>query len=1046
MKEWHIRRWIGAAAALILSGIYLTWMIDRVTLSTWLQRTFIFVYFVAGAAMLLFLRKCFWTRKKSGQRRMILVCSVIGAALSIFFCKDIILPQSNSAQLELMNISQRNQNQGNEVWLISLKLDGAEIPLSSLTALENNGWIYSDANDDFYCTGTGENNLLLQLPAHRDAELNFITSSWSGSVEIRYGGGSPQEVSLYDPAGESATLYAVNLHINQATPVWWLVVFCLGALVVISFLFSWAGELYCIYKQKSDAETLEYYSPNRAKLVAIFIASLLIVGSILFQQSGQYASFWITQRDSEVTFINEGKDPNGNASEVWLKLFEGGRQVAPEDILVPTKESGWEIRDGNYLSLTQGAKLTLPCKVPSDVKFMFQSHAWTGKVSIQWEGYADSYNFYSTVGTEETVNAPWLGAEETAYSWVHIGLYVLLGFLAWGLLFWFLVKNHQSAWILLFAISWGAVALVAVDTGRMNGTFMFILALSAGTAVWLQKRPKMMKKYMQGPALIAVLVLSVYFTFALTGNGLFLMEKRMDLSGNTISYFMLLIAALCPSLFFLIAIFEGAIRRAEYLEPVESKQAVRRMGFICFGIVAVILLFFSLGFYPANMSEDGTTHWKQAIGAMELTDGNPVIYALLIRVLSKIAYTPYSYTVFQIILFSIAIGEWGAFLYKKGIHKRYIILLSIAFGIVPNNYMTLTVMSKNPLCAILNLWVLILLVYLLDDAESCTKSWLWFGQIIFASVGLYFIRLNTFPAYYCIIAFFIWVTWRCYCKVKWKLVATVFITMALIWLVKNPLYESYDIVHVSSDSAPSLPCNQFILPLASIRENELYLPEDILGTMEEILPLEEWVWRYNPYHGDSFAYKDPIPNYENRSTAELLRIYLRALSMYPDVVIKDRLDAVESIWNIFPSDAWRAYNQRYYVGIKNWLPNELLPANLQNVEPNAQGYYFLPNAISNVALWIAEFTAKLKILDVFVWRNGIYIVSVLAFFIALCVKKRSELLWIFLPTLSILGTLIAIISWQIYNYIYFFPIATLAFVSCGCVMTHRSVNKTEEGN
>ena len=85
MKEWHIRRWIGAAAALILSGIYLTWMIDRVTLSTWLQRTFIFVYFVAGAAMLLFLRKCFWTRKKSGQRRMILVCSVIGAALSIFF-------------------------------------------------------------------------------------------------------------------------------------------------------------------------------------------------------------------------------------------------------------------------------------------------------------------------------------------------------------------------------------------------------------------------------------------------------------------------------------------------------------------------------------------------------------------------------------------------------------------------------------------------------------------------------------------------------------------------------------------------------------------------------------------------------------------------------------------------------------------------------------------------------------------------------------------------------------------------------------------------
>lgn len=1042
MKEWHIKRWIGAAAALILSGIYLTWLIDRVTLSTWLQRAFIFGYFVAGAAGLLFLRKCFWNRKESGQKRMILVCSVVGAVLCVFLCKDVILPQTNSAQLGLTNISYTNQNQGNEVWLISLKLDGAEVPLSSLTALENDGWIYSDANDDFYCTETEGNNLLLQLPAHRDAELSFITSSWSGSAEIRYGGGSPQEISLYNPAGESAALYTVNLHIDQAMPVWWSAVLCLGALVVISFLFSWVGELYCIYKQKSDIEILEYCSPNRAKLAAIFIAAFLIVGSILLQQSGQYASFWITQRDSEVTFINEGKDPNGNASEVWLKLFEGGRQIQPEDILVPAEESGWEIRDGNYLSVTPEAELTLPCKVPSDVKFLFQSHAWTGKVSIQWEGHTDSYNFYSTVGTEETVNAPWLGAEEITYNWVHIGLYVLLGFLAWGLLFWLLVKNHQSAWILLFAVSWGAVVLITLDAGKMNGTFMLILALSAGTAVWLQKRPKMMKKYMQGPALIAVLALSVYFTFALAGNGLFLMEKRMDLSSNTISYFVLLTATLCPVIYMIIGILEFLFEQSEKLEPIEDKRKIRLASILFFCLFAGGELCCSLGFYPANMSPDGADHWLQAIGYWKISNGHPPIFPLLIRVLTKIALTPYVYVVFQIVLCAFVLSKWFTFLYKKGVPLIGLVLVDILLSVMPNNFMMLTLISKNPLFSILNLWLLIQIVQLLDNPQKCVQGIRWNVETAISLSGLYLVRYNSFLAVYVATIIIIGINVFNFKRVGWRTAPSLAAAIIMIALVQGPVYDRY--IEVNTSGSAMLPP---LGPLfSSVVVNEVEVSEDIQNTIEQVLPLEEYYIRYNPYNSDIIGWGDPRPNYTGITTGKGLSIYVQLLFQYPDIVIKERLQGTDLLWSIFQSSDSRGWNHRNLAGIYYSVPKELLPQHLQNVDVNNNGLYFAPNKISKILCNISNLTEHYQIIDMFIWRNGIYIIFALSFVIVLALHHRIRCLLIFIPSVASLITLLLVIGWQIYNYIYFFPIATLAFVSCGCVMTHRSANKTEEGN
>lgn len=122
-----------------------------------------------------------------------------------------------------------------------------------------------------------------------------------------------------------------------------------------------------------------------------------------------------------------------------------------------------------------------------------------------------------------------------------------------------------------------------------------------------------------------------------------------------------------------------------------------------------------------------------------------------------------------------------------------------------------------------------------------------------------------------------------------------------------------------------------------------------------------------------------------------------------------------------------------------------MPQFLKGTEAGSADLYFKPNAISKLLSSFSTFIEGKPLLDAFVWRNGIYIVWFLAFAITLGAHRRLSRIWIFMPNIATLVTLVLLIGWQIYHYIYFFPMATVAFISCGCVMLAKDEKiKTEK--
>lgn len=917
---------IAAGVLLGASSIYLTWLVDRATLSTWLQRAFIFLYFAAVSVGLLLVRKGRVKKDDRERRFMVSLFSVLGAILCVLYA-----------------------------------------------------------------------------PFFRDAVLP----------------------------------------VEQAGPMWMTAVLLLGIIAIIGFFLSWIGEIVC----EIESVQLEENTPiKRSKFWVVFAVSILVVGAIFIQQAGRLPSFLVETRDSAVTFINDGKNPDGKGSEVWLKILKNENEISPERLFTPDEESGWMIRDGYILSVTPGTRLTLPVKTPrdGDMEFLFNSHEWTGRVSIEWEGQVQSYDFYSETGKLEAIQAPWADAIEITYIGSHVVLYSIFGVLTWGLVFWLSVKNHKSGWLLLFGIAWIAVVLDAVYIRQMNNTFALLLGISAGTAFWLWRRPQMLQKYFHIPAQIAVAFLSVYFTFALTGDRLFITGKRMKLTGDTISCFVLLTVVLCPIIYAILGIFEYMIAKAKKMESRCDKKKNFCTGLVFFLLFACIELICSLGFYPASMTSDGMNHWLQGIGYQKLNNAHPLFYALLIRLLSKIAFTPYVCVVFQILFYAFITSKWLLFLYKKGVPFKVLVLFDAFITLLPNNYLTLTLISKNPMFAILNLWILIQLVYLLDDPQKCVRGIGWNVETAIALSSLYLVRYNSFLAVWAVAVVIILITCFYYQFIQWRALPTLAGTLAIILFVQGPLYSNFDITYAVYSTLKNKN-GEFQPPLtmvySSLLINEVEAPEDIKEIMESVLPKKEYYSRHAPYNSDIMAFGKPGPNYGDQTTREGIAIYLRLLSLYPDIVIQERLQGTDLLWNIFQNQAHYTTSWTYAVGTDESFLLNLFP----DTDLNRLGLSIhRPNSITNLLCEFSSFIERQPLLDTFIWRNGIYIVLMLVFAFVLVVHHHINYLLLCIPSIASLITLLLVIGWQIYNYIYFFPMAVIAFITCGCVMITKGERRQKD--
>lgn len=117
-------------------------------------------------------------------------------------------------------------------------------------------------------------------------------------------------------------------------------------------------------------------------------------------------------------------------------------------------------------------------------------------------------------------------------------------------------------------------------------------------------------------------------------------------------------------------------------------------------------------------------------------------------------------------------------------------------------------------------------------------------------------------------------------------------------------------------------------------------------------------------------------------------------------------------------------------------------------------YYYVENSISKFATALYDYSAQNEVIDLFVWRSGIWIIGLMIFCIVLLVNNMGRMICAILPSIMILCTLFLAVGWQIFAYQYFFPIAVRWFIICMLFLlpartqplpeTNGSVSKKEE--
>lgn len=234
MSVNHNKNWrIISVLLIILSSIYLTFIVDVYTLNTLTKKVFVFLYFCVMSEIVVWLRRKYFGSAKLRE----LIPSILLSMLLLALFQGKIIPNWE-AQEVILRANVFDAYPTGEVWLVGAELDGQAIEPSQLGELTVNGWVFSPENDDyvFYPAENSETNMLSFYASAETVGLWFTSNQKSGSVLIEEDGKTERFVLRSGESQDELLLYTLSMVREQSLPE--RIVLGTGALIVISFLFS----------------------------------------------------------------------------------------------------------------------------------------------------------------------------------------------------------------------------------------------------------------------------------------------------------------------------------------------------------------------------------------------------------------------------------------------------------------------------------------------------------------------------------------------------------------------------------------------------------------------------------------------------------------------------------------------------------------------------------------------------------------------------------------------------------------------------------------
>lgn len=566
----------------------------------------------------------------------------------------------------------------------------------------------------------------------------------------------------------------------------------------------------------------------------------------------------------------------------------------------------------------------------------------------------------------------------------------------------------------------------------------FLLLLTVASVWCFNRKSGCMEKYRTKGSRAAIGIIAVYASLAS-------FAQRFFLDGNTRMHFSL------PGLFYVLSgilWFIPVIRLLLFaLEWLSSRPRTlpkpgSRKKALCVLLIALLLcqVFVLWVEWPGGFPLDAIDQYHQALGDYGMSDNHPFLCTMLERIVLTVIPHPAALTAAQLLLFSLVLCAFLMMGYDRGVPLPLLVILGCFFALMPNQVLSWTNVLKDFPFTLALLWGTYLLLQLALDTPR-SRKWPFYICLALDIFLVSLLRHNGAAPAAAIVLLCIVLTVRRYEQVKLRALTAAVLAAVSFGVFKGPVMTALDVAPVSLSPFTTLFC-----AVGSCVNKDLPLSEEADAILEKALPLEDWRDYYARYYGhDYYYYQRPagsVPYTPTEvTTPEILRVYGEALCKYPDVILKDRIDGCDILWDVVqPEDGYTAKSFCFiysfdelgqYVNIEDYRDDS------GNLLPYKQNFF-------TKAYLRLTGTPRNSVVDILLWRTGAYLI---AFWVLLLFWRKNGMQRFRSAAVPFLGNLIISVLYvyhQSFRYVYFVQVCVLALLFATVVCRPRPPQPEEE--
>ena len=687
-------------------------------------------------------------------------------------------------------------------------------------------------------------------------------------------------------------------------------------------------------------------------------------------------------------FIQSDKNPDSQGFEARLA------GVSIDNVNYSLSEldsSGSEwFFDGNvYFGDFSHNNIVLNLHLPKakNIKLKFVKHAWSGIIEVKTNFSVEQYDLYDANGKEEIITVA--------------------------------VNKHPYAPAIKLLLYLGLILFIFY-------TFNYLVMFFSSMII-KKLELKLMKKQM-----VLIGIISIIISIQFLAYPLFLNTGTIVINPKKLLCFIISI------IFVFFIVTEVILYLMSHTNiKLRKNQNNYKIFIAILSILIGVWLIALCIFYPGNISSDTTDQWLQATGYRPYNDWHPFFMTFIMSLLLKLNQSIVFLEVIQILYMALCYSFLLYELYIRGLSKKQVILTTFMFALFPGNFMAATSISKDAIFTSTLVYSCYLLYKISLSSEAFFKKTSNCISLIITFVMLYTMRHNGILPCFFITIYLLYINIKNHKLLKWKPITVIIVSIAMISFIYGPLFNNLNV----GKNALSPYLTMFTADGACLSNGKTF-SEESTEILESIIPLEAWKNNYNRFSSDSYLFAKVSPLNLSKITAkQAFRVYLEALFKYPHIVIQDRLDGMNILWNIFQPDE-SLNNSKWHYGIYNdtILGLKTFGININYSEP----YYYIHNSIADLCNGIFNMFSYNKILDAIFWRSGIYFVLLFIFYIYSVVVHKNSINIMLIPFWGNTLSWILVLSFQAYRYIYYVQIIAFFYVAF-CLTYPNKVQKKKGG-